>query len=173
MVPGAGGSTGIGNVILSRFALSSQNVCQLSSTRNAVHAKIAVNGKTINLWSTHLAVESSSWRVAEVGELLPCMSGYEEARMVAGDFNNNVGTPEINLMLTSYVDAWAKATSLGVTANYSGNCDGCTRNSRIDYLFYSTGANLVLKNARIIDTRNSSGVMASDHKPMLLTFDVK
>jgi endonuclease/exonuclease/phosphatase family metal-dependent hydrolase len=174
MVPGVGGSSGIGNVILSKFPLSNQNVCQLSSSRNAVHATVSVNGKAVNIWTTHLAVESSSWRVAEVGKLLPCMSGYGEARMVAGDFNAGTGTPEIDQMLTSYVDTWAKATSLGVTANYSGNCDGCTRNSRIDYLFYSKGAtNLVLKKAEIVDTRNSSGVMASDHKPMIVTFELK
>jgi endonuclease/exonuclease/phosphatase family metal-dependent hydrolase len=174
MVPGSGGGSGIGNAVLSRFPLSSQNVCQLATNRNAVHATMSVNGRTINLWSTHLAVESSSWRVAEVGKLLPCASGYGEARVIAGDFNAGLETPEIDQMLTGYVDGWAKAKSLGVTSNYSGNCDGCTRNSRIDYVFYSKGAtSLVLKKAEIIDTRNSSGVMPSDHKPMILTFDVK
>ena len=173
MVPGSGAGSGIGNAILSKYPLSSKNVCQLASNRNAVHATISVNGKTINLWSTHLAVESSSWRVAEVGKLLPCMSGYAQARIVAGDFNAGEGTPEIDQMVSGHVDGWAKAKSLGVTSNYSGNCDGCTRNSRIDYVFYSKSAtSLVLKKAQILDTRNSSGTMPSDHKPMVLTFDV-
>jgi hypothetical protein len=34
-------------------------------------------------------------------------------------------------------------------------------------------AALVLKKMEIVDTRNSSGVMASDHKPMIATFEVK
>jgi endonuclease/exonuclease/phosphatase family metal-dependent hydrolase len=112
--------------------------------------------------------------VAEVGKLLPCASGYGEARVIAGDFNAQEGSTEINQMLTGYTDVWTKAKSLGVTANYSGNCDGCTRNSRIDYMFYSKGAtNLVLKKAEIIDTRNSSGTMPSDHKPMIVTLEVR
>ena len=94
--------------------------------------------------------------------------------VVAGDFNAGTGTTEINNMLTGYVDGWAKAKSLGVTTNYSGNCDGCTRNSRIDYMFISKEASaLVLKKMEIVDTRNASGVMASDHKPMIATFEVK
>ena len=174
MVPGTGASTGIGNAIISRFPLSGQNVCRLSSERNAVHATMTVNGRTFNFWSTHLAVETGSQRVAEVGLLLPCMSSYAQARVVAGDFNAGTGTTEINNMVSGHIDAWAKASSLGLTSNYSGNCDGCTRNSRIDYMFISKEAStLTLKKAEMIDTRNSSGVMASDHKPMIVTFEVR
>jgi endonuclease/exonuclease/phosphatase family metal-dependent hydrolase len=174
MVVGSGSSRGIGNAIISRFPLSGGSVCQLSSNRNAVHASMTVNGRTINLWSTHLAVESGTYRVAEVKVLLPCMSGYAQQRVVAGDFNASTSTIEIELMTAGYVDGWAKAKSLGVATNYAGNCDGCTRNSRIDYLFASKEAsNLVLKAAEIIDTRDANGVMASDHKPMVITFEVK
>jgi endonuclease/exonuclease/phosphatase family metal-dependent hydrolase len=174
MVVGSGATKGIGNAIISRFPLSGMGVCQLSSTRNAVHATMTVNGRTFNLFSTHLAVESGSYRVAESKTLLSCMSGYAQQRVVSGDFNAGTGTTEINNMVASYIDGWAKAKSLGVTVNYSGNCDGCTRNSRIDYMFISKEATaLVLKKAEMIDTRNSSGVMPSDHKPMIVTFEVK
>jgi endonuclease/exonuclease/phosphatase family metal-dependent hydrolase len=174
MVVGSGASKGIGNAIISRFPLSAGSVCQLSSSRNAVRATMTINGRTVNLWSTHLAVESGSYRVNEVNILLPCMAGYSQQRIVAGDFNASTSSTEIDLMTASYVDGWAKAKSLGVTANYAGNCDGCTRNSRIDYLFVSKdAANLVLKSAEIIDTRDAKGVMPSDHKPMVATFEVK
>ena len=174
MVPASGSSKGIGNAILSRFPITSKNTCQMSSSRNAVRAAMTINGRTLNLWSTHLAVESGSYRVTEAKALVSCMSGFSEQRMVAGDFNAGTGTTEINTMVASYIDGWAKAKSLGVTANYSGNCDGCTRNSRIDYMFVSKKATaLVLKKLQIVDTRNSSGVMASDHKPMIATFEVK
>ena len=170
----SGASKGIGNAIISRFPLSGGNVCQLSSSRNAVGATLTVNGRTLNLWSTHLAVESGRYRVDEVKVLLPCMSSYAEQRVVAGDFNAGASTTEIGLMTALYVDGWAKAKSLGVTRNYSGNCDGCTRKSRIDYMFLSKGASrLVIKAAEMIDTRNASGVMASDHKPMVVTLEVK
>ena len=174
MVVASGAAKGIGNAVISRFPLNDGNVCQLSSTRNAVRASMTVNGRTINLWSTHLAVESGSYRVAEVNKLLPCMSSFAEQRVVAGDFNAAVTTTEIKTMLADYVDAWPSAKTLGATANYSGNCDGCTRNSRIDYMFISKQATaLVLKKAEVIDTRNASGVMPSDHKPMIVTFEVK
>jgi endonuclease/exonuclease/phosphatase family metal-dependent hydrolase len=174
MAVASGASKGIGNAVISRFPLSGRNVCRLSSSRNAVGATLTVNGRTLNLWSTHLAVESGRYRVDEVKDLLACMSSYAEQRVVAGDFNAGTSTTEIGLMTASYVDAWAKATSLGVTTNYSGNCDGCTRNSRIDYMFLSKGASrLVIKAAEMIDTRNASGVMASDHKPMVVTLEVK
>ena len=173
MVVGTGSSRGIGNAVISRFPLTSTNVCQLSSNRNAVRAGMTVNGRTFNFWSTHLAVESASYRIAEVNALQACMSNFAQQRVVAGDFNAGTGTTEINDMVSGHLDAWAKAKSLGVTVNYSGNCDGCTRNSRIDYMFISKEATvLVLKKAEIIDTRNSSGVMASDHKPMVVTFEV-
>ena len=174
MAVASGASKGIGNAVISQFPLSGKNVCQLSSSRNAVGAAFTVNGRTLNLWATHLAVESGSYRVNEVSVLLPCMSGYAEQRIVAGDFNANTSATEIERMTASYVDGWAKAKSLGVTTNYSGNCDGCTRNSRIDYMFLSQGASkLVIKAAEVIDTRDASGLMASDHKPMVMTLEVK
>ena len=41
-------------------------------------------------------------------------------------------------------------------------------------MFYSKGATrLKLKEARVFDTRNSSGVMPSDHRPVMATFEVK
>jgi endonuclease/exonuclease/phosphatase family metal-dependent hydrolase len=174
MVPASGSSTGIGNAILSRFPLSGKNVCQLSSNRNAVHAGMTINGRTVNIWSTHLAVESSSLRVSESKTVTACASGFAQQRVIAGDFNAGTGTTEINTMVANYTDSWAKAKSLGTAVNFAGNCDGCTRNSRIDYLFVSKQATaLVLKRVEMIDTRDSSGVMASDHKPILATFDVK
>jgi endonuclease/exonuclease/phosphatase family metal-dependent hydrolase len=174
MVVGSGSSKGIGNAVLSRFPLNSTHVCKLSTSRNAVQGTMTINGRTVNLWSTHLAADSGSYRVSEVNALQACMYNNAQQRIVAGDFNANTSTTEIKDMIASHTDVWAKAKSLGVTDNYSGNCDGCTRNSRIDYMFISNGATaVVLKKAEIIDTRNSSGVMASDHKPMIVTLEIK
>ena len=62
----------------------------------------------------------------------------------------------------------------GTDIAYSGNSAGNTRNSRIDYIFYSHSATgLVLKSVQVYDTRNSSGVMPSDHRPILAVFTVK
>ena len=83
-------------------------------------------------------------------------------------------TAMVAMLASGHFDAWVEAKRLGTAVNYSGNCDGCTRNSRIDYVFWSRSASfLALKSAQMIDTRDSSGDMPSDHKPMLVSFDVK
>ena len=170
----SGSSRGIGNAVLSRFPIVSTSHCQLSDDRNAVHMSVIVNGRTVNIWSTHLEVESGSYRMREAVTLLACMNNFSEQRLVAGDFNAGSGAREIKLMTAAYTDAWAKAKSEGDSRNYSGNCDGCTRGSRIDYVFISKAASkLALESAQVIDTRDSRGTMASDHKPMLTVFSVK
>jgi endonuclease/exonuclease/phosphatase family metal-dependent hydrolase len=172
----SGSSKGIGNAVLSRFPILATSTCQLSDDRNAVHISVEVNGRPVNLWSTHLAVESGTYRVAEARTLLACMDNFAEQRLVAGDFNANAGSrvKELTLMGADYTDTWAQAKSMGKTTNYSGNCDGCTRNTRIDYMFTSKSASkLALRSAQMIDTRDSKGTMASDHKPMVAVFTVK
>ena len=171
---GSGSSRGIGNAVLSRFPLVSTSYCQLSGDRNAVHLGVIVNGRNVNVWSTHLAADSASARVRETKALRACLDNFSQQRLVAGDFNARPEWPEMGYMFDGYTDAWAKAKSRGAASNYSGNCDGCTRGGRIDYVFASKGATaLVLKSASILDTRDSSGRLASDHKPLLSVFSVK
>ena len=63
-------------------------------------------------------------------------------------------------------------TKYAATA-FDGN-NGETKNGRIDYLFYSkASANLAVKSSQVYDTRDSSGQMPSDHRPVLTTFVVK
>jgi endonuclease/exonuclease/phosphatase family metal-dependent hydrolase len=72
------------------------------------------------------------------------------------------------------VDAWAVARDNGTTINFDGNCDGCTRKSRIDYIFTSRGAtSLTVQYAQVFDTRDSSGYMPSDHRPILVVYGVR
>jgi exonuclease III len=75
----------------------------------------------------------------------------------------------------SYRDSWTDATAKGKAYAFSGLApDGATKNGRIDYIFYSkTASNLVVIDSRVYDTRNSSGVMASDHRPVVTTFEVR
>jgi endonuclease/exonuclease/phosphatase family metal-dependent hydrolase len=128
----------------------------------------------VNLWSTHLNVSSATARVSEVGAMHACALNWTEARIISGDHNMQYGSTEYVAAATGYNDAWLVAKSLGTAINFSGNCDGCTRNSRIDYVFTSAGAaNLALKSAQIYDTRDANGIMPSDHKPMVVTYTVK
>jgi endonuclease/exonuclease/phosphatase family metal-dependent hydrolase len=150
--------SGWGNQLLSRVPVSATSVCSFNPAagRLAAHLRAEINGRAINIWSAHLAVDSAAARVSD------------------GDFNMQQSSGEYAAAASSYIDAWAAARSIGTTINYSGNCDGCTRNSRIDYVFSSHGAwFLELQAARIYDTRDANGAMPSDHKPMLVTYSVR
>ncbi len=171
---GSGGSKGIGNAVLSRFPIGSSSHCQLSGSRNAVNVTTHVNGRTINLWSTHLSVESAGARLAEVKALITCSGAFAQQRILAGDFNAQASSSEIGLMRAQHYDGWAEAVADNTDVAYPANPNGATRNSRIDFTFFSKQAtSLVLRSAQVYDTRDANGVMPSDHKPLLLTFDVR
>jgi len=162
-----------GNQVLARMSLTGQSNCLVNATynRKSAHIGMVFNGRPINVWSSHLGLESSAVRTAEVKALKVCEGGWPQARIAAGDYNMQADTTEYNTIAVDHHDAWRAAP---VKLNYSGNCDGCTRNSRIDYVFSSKAATwLVLKQVQIPDTRNSSGVMPSDHKPMIVTYEVR
>jgi endonuclease/exonuclease/phosphatase family metal-dependent hydrolase len=172
-----GASTGVGNAVLSRFPISSTSYCQLSARRVAVNAAINVNGRLINVWSTHLdsSTTSSSMRITEVRALTACTGAFAQQRIIAGDFNARDFTSEIGLMESGHYDGWAEAASDGTAVSYAGNTQfGATRNTRIDYVWMSKAASaLSVRSAQVYDTRSSTGVMPSDHKPLMVVFNVR
>ena len=173
-VVGSGASTGIGNAILSKIPFDATDRRFLSYGRVIVDATITVNGRTVNVFSTHLDANSSSYRLKEIGELTTWASGIAQQRIVCGDFNASPGSTENSTMKQSYYDSWAVAQANGTAIAYPGNEDGNTRNSRIDYIYYSRSASeLVLKSSQVFDTRDANGVMPSDHRPVLSIFTVK
>jgi endonuclease/exonuclease/phosphatase family metal-dependent hydrolase len=173
-----GASAGVGNIVLSKFPIASTSYCQLSTRRVAVNAAIYVNGQLVNVWSTHLdSSTGNTMRLQEVAVLKSCTASFAEQRILAGDFNAKAGTTEIAQMKTVFYDGWLEADVRPDVAaiSYPGNTSfGATRNARIDYVFFSRAAGrLVLKQAEVFDTRNASGVMPSDHKPLMLNFEVR
>ena len=167
--------SGRGNHVLTRLAVNTASICTYNAGagRHAPHVSTYANGRTINFWSAHLAVDSAGERMSEVYALQGCASGWSEARIIAADYNMQASSAEYGAAASGYSDAWVAARNAGVTINYPGNCDGCTRNSRIDYVFASHGASfLALRSAEVLDTRDGQGAMPSDHKPLLVTYDV-
>lgn len=163
---------GRGNQVLSKLSQTTSSVCvtNVPVGRKAAHMSVLVNGRPLNVWSGHFALDSSAVRTAEAVALQACEQLYPDARIVGMDFNAQADTPEYNSMKAGHTDAWRTAP---VKVNYPGNCDGCTKNSRIDYVWTSkTAGYLALASAQIFDTRNASGVMASDHKPLLVVYNV-
>jgi endonuclease/exonuclease/phosphatase family metal-dependent hydrolase len=169
-----GNANGQGNLILTTFPIEAADDYQLSYSRAVARVQILVNGIRVNVFSTHLDADSSSRRTTQMNELKSWASSFSEQRIFAGDFNAWPGAGEISNMTSSYVDTWAYAKSAGTATAYSGNEAGNTRNSRIDYVWLSKSATrTTIKASRVFDVRNSSGVMPSDHRPVMTTFEVK
>jgi endonuclease/exonuclease/phosphatase family metal-dependent hydrolase len=171
---GTGSQSGIGNLIMSRIPFDATAIQPLSYTRAAVDATIHVNGRIVNITSTHLDDGSASYRLKEIGELTAWERAFAEQRIICGDFNAWPGSTENATMTSTYTDSWAQAQAAGTAIAYPGNTAGNTRNSRIDYIYYSHGASsLVLKSSQVYDTRDANGVMPSDHRPLLSVFTVQ
>jgi endonuclease/exonuclease/phosphatase family metal-dependent hydrolase len=169
-----GASTGEGEAVMTKLGLDATDGYLLSYSRSVAMGAVNVNGRNISVFSTHLDNVSSSYRLAEVKQLVSWAATFQEQRIVLGDFNWYPGTTEINEMGKTYYDSWAIAKSQGTAVSYPANPDGNTRNNRIDYIWYSKGAtNLVLKKVQVFDTRDASGYKPSDHNPLMATFEVR
>jgi len=164
-----GGSWGYGNVVLSRFPFTSSSTKLLSYKRGVVQVGVSVNGRTVNIFSTHVEYYTASYRPIQIKEAKSFISGFGGPRVIMGDFNTNPGTSDYNLMATVYADGWAvaKAARTGTSYNGTGNTHG---GSRFDYVWFSrTG--IGLKSVNVPDTR-VSGIYPSDHDPVIATFSV-
>ena len=169
-----GQTNGQGNMVLSTFSLDGSSDHLLSYDRSVARVAVIVNGIRVNVFSTHLDPDSSSRRTTQMKELTAYAATFPEQRVLAGDFNAWPGAGELVNMTGLYYDSWAKSKSEGTAVSYSGNEAGNTRNSRIDYVFFSKSASrLVLKETRVFDVRDSNGVMPSDHRPVMATYEVK
>ncbi len=168
-----GSADGRGNLILSRFPIVSSGVRLLD--RGAVaEVIVTVNGRTVNFMSTHLYYNSTSVRLDQIAELTSWARGLPESRIIAGDFNAPASSTETATMKVNYIDSWAQAQSDGTAIAYPDNPNGNTRNTRLDYIYYSKGASaLKLISSQVFDVRDANGVMPSDHRPLLSIFAVR
>jgi endonuclease/exonuclease/phosphatase family metal-dependent hydrolase len=167
-------SNGKGNLILSRvpFKFTDRHAIVHNGDRSVAEAAISWNGRTITFILTHLDPDSHSLRLTQAAEVTSWAASEPENRIVTGDMNAWPDQTSIAQFNKYYKDSWAVAASKGTATAFSGN-SGETKNGRIDYIFYSkNSANLTVKSSRVYDTRDSKGVMPSDHRPVLTTFGV-
>jgi endonuclease/exonuclease/phosphatase family metal-dependent hydrolase len=167
---------GLINVVYSKIPFSStyRHIYSAGKLKSVGGVTINYNGRNINFMTTHFDPYSASYRLTQARDLVSYMKGFAEDRIVCGDFNEQAGDPPITTMTAAYYDAWAEAKKKGIAYSPSDNPDGNTRNSRIDYCFYSRGEqHLTLKKVQVVETRNSTGVMPSDHRPVMVEFLVE
>ena len=164
------GTWGYGNVILSRYPFTSSSTKMLSYERGVVQVGVSMNGRTVNIFSTHVDYYNSSYRTTQINQAKSWISGFSGPRIVMGDFNASPGTSDYNLMSSVYADAWAVGKSAGIATTYKST-DGTHGGSRFDYVFYSKASALALKSVNVPDTR-VNGVCPSDHDPVVAVFAV-
>ena len=168
-----GAATGEGEAVMTRLDVDASDDYLLTVQRSVAMLRLTVNGRTVSVFSTHLDHQSSSTRLTQVRQLVTWASSQPEQRIIAGDFNSWPGTTEINEMARTYNDGWAVARSAGTAYSFSGNPDGNTRNTRIDYVWSSKGATaLRVLRADVYSASDSQGRM-SDHNPLMLTYQVQ
>jgi endonuclease/exonuclease/phosphatase family metal-dependent hydrolase len=157
---------GVGNVILSRFPPVSSTSYQLSYTRGVAEMRIVVNGRYVNLFSTHVDYNNPSYRTTQINQTVNWMYNFSEPRILMGDFNTWPNTTDYYIVANKYQDAWVAAQNMGTANSYNGT--GATHGaSRFDYVFYSRVAALSLKS---VNVPSASGV--SDHDPVVAVFTV-
>ena len=145
-----------------------------NADRSIAMAEITVNGRNITLILTHLDPYDQALRLAQATEVTAWSASQPENRIITGDMNAWPDQTSIAQFNKTYHDSWAVAAANGTATAFAGNT-GQTKNGRIDYIFYSkSSANLSVKSRHRSTTRaTSSGVMPSDHRPVLTTFIVR
>jgi endonuclease/exonuclease/phosphatase family metal-dependent hydrolase len=174
-------ANGKGHLILSVYPLDAVSRIPITPSDGlggggaAGEASITVNGRNISLVISHLDPESQPMRLIQARDVMAWAQSYAENRIIAGDMNAWPDQSSIAEFTRTYNDSWAVAASRGTAQAVAGISPiGATKKGRIDYIFYSKHASqLVLKSSRVYDTRDGSGYMPSDHRPIVSTFEVR
>jgi endonuclease/exonuclease/phosphatase family metal-dependent hydrolase len=184
-----------GVMVLSKWPIVSTAQYFMSYQMPIVESTLNVNGKLISFFATHFqwpnTATASAQRQVEAHELVSFASSFAEPRIVAGDFNAQLGTPEMAILFQQYSGGWDKAVSDGTATAYADNpvsLNTRTRRSRIDHVLYSKGATGVSVTAGgtpdqraagtgalvtvKIGTADDKGVRPSDHNFTWVSFDI-
>ena len=168
-------ANGKGNMIMSTYPINGLERYEMvhNADRSIAMAWITVNSRMITLLNTHLDPYDQALRLLQATEVTTWSAMHPENRILTGDMNAWPDQTSIAQITKTYNDSWAVALSKGTAIAFPGN-NGETKNGRIDYIFYSKySTNLTVKSSQVPDTRDASGVMPSDHRPVLTTFIVK
>jgi endonuclease/exonuclease/phosphatase family metal-dependent hydrolase len=161
---------GVGNALLSRIAPVSASSYILDYGRGVAQMGIVVNGRTVNVFSTHIEYNNASWRPVQISEALSWLNNFSQPRIFMGDFNTWEGTTDYYTLTGSYSDSWNVALNAGTASSFNGT--GATEgDSRIDYVF-TAGSQLSLVSVKVPDTI-VNGVYPSDHNPVVAKFSVQ
>lgn len=168
-------AAGKGNLILSTYPIAVSDRYELvqNDDRSVAMAQITVNSRDITIMSTHLDPYDQTLRLAQATEVTTWAAAQPENRILTGDMNAWPNQSSIADYDQFYDDSWVVAAGSGTAVAFAGN-NGQTRSGRIDYIFYSKNAsNLTVQSSQVYNTADASGIMPSDHRPVLTTFVVR
>jgi endonuclease/exonuclease/phosphatase family metal-dependent hydrolase len=161
---------GVGNVLLSRIQPIASNSRLLDYNRGVAQMTIVVNGRNINLFSTHVDYDNASWRTIQTNEVVGWVPNFSNPRIIMGDFNTWPDTSDYYIMATPYQDAWVSAVNAGTASSYTGT--GSTHGtSRFDYVYHSRNSVVSLSSVTVPDTA-VNGLYPSDHDPVIAVYQV-
>ena len=136
----AGATTGNGNLILSTVPFIATASYLLPVSRSAVDATIDVDGRVINIVSTHLDADNATHRINEITALLPWAVTFAEDRIVprrlqrlAGHDRDQEHVGRLRRHLEGLRSRRGTATGDGITHG----------SHRIDYVFLSKKASFL------------------------------
>jgi endonuclease/exonuclease/phosphatase family metal-dependent hydrolase len=125
-----------GIALLSKFPIQGAHTFFMYSTGEqtaAIQAQITVDGKTYNLFVTHLGNDGPPVQLQDV---LRRVDGLPNVILV-GDFNFNASTPQYALATQTLADAWLLRWPAGK------DIPGLGSDGRIDQIFVSPGTQVV------------------------------
>jgi len=160
------------DVLLSRYPLVSSSSTLLDYNRGVAQVGINVNGRIVNVFSTHIEWDVASYRPIQIAEAVSWLNNFSEPRILMGDFNTWPNTSDYYLLSTPYQYGWMAAYSAGTATSYNGT--GATHGtSRFDYVFYSKNSSVLSLNSFNVPNTQVNGVWPSDHDPVVAVFTVK
>jgi endonuclease/exonuclease/phosphatase family metal-dependent hydrolase len=168
-------SNGKRNVIFSTVPFETMTRYEVihNADRSAAVGIITWNGRRITLVSTHLDPYDATLRLTQAHDVTGFLVAEPENKIMTGDMNAWPDQASIQYLNSYFYDSWTVAASKGTAYAFAGNT-GETKNGRIDYIFYSKGsANVAVTSSQVFDTRDANGVMPSDHRPVMTTFQVQ
>jgi endonuclease/exonuclease/phosphatase family metal-dependent hydrolase len=162
---------GVGNVLLSKIAPVSSSSFLLDYGRGVTQMGIPVNGRIVNVFSTHVEWDAAWERPIQINEVVRGVTNFSEPRIIMGDFNTWPNTSDYSIIANVYQDAWLAAVNSGTATSFNGS--GATHGtSRFDYAFCSKVSSLSVKSVNVPDTR-VNGVWPSDHDPVVTVVTVR
>lgn len=161
-----------GNAILTRRPILAQHWTRLEpsdDSRTALHLRIAVGDRVLNVYTTHLhwTDGGGAIRQRQVADLMRFIAATADGApsLVAGDFNAIAAAPELKALTGGFADAYGSLhpdEAADPKSNSTLNLSYYPP-KRIDHVFLQRGVLVPESAAVVLDRPDNEGHWPSDH----------